>query len=87
VQLWQDLFSDPSQWWDQRLEKVSKEAFHVLQVRAGVFMNNSVIEVVASQMSLWRIALQICMPNVGAWRIHGECSGRCSCMMCSCELP
>ncbi len=32
VQLWQDLFSDPSQWWDWRLEKVSKEAFHVLQV-------------------------------------------------------
>jgi hypothetical protein len=25
--------------------------------RAGVFMNNSVIEVVASQTSLWRIAL------------------------------
>ncbi len=32
MQLWQDLFSDPSQRWDQRLEKVSKEAFHVLQV-------------------------------------------------------
>jgi hypothetical protein len=41
---------------------------------AGVFMNNSVIEVVASQISLWRIALQIdmyakCGSMEDIWRV------------------
>ncbi len=49
---------------------------------AGMLMNR-LYRAVTIPMSLWALALWTCKPNVGAWRMLGECSRRCPHMMWS----
>jgi hypothetical protein len=49
--------------------------------RAGVVIS-TLFKVVWSQMSLWGVAWLICMQNVGASRMLGDCLIRCHLEMC-----
>jgi pentatricopeptide repeat protein len=67
----------------QQQEGMSPDSFTFVPVlnacaslRAGVFMNR-LLKAVMSQMSLLGTALLICMQNVGALRMLGQCSTRC----------
>ncbi len=49
----------------------------VVALEEGKCVHEQIIQMVGSLMSLWGIAWLICMQNVGAWRMLGECSTRC----------